>query len=161
MDVKCVFINGDLAKDIYMEQPHIFVQDSSLVCRLQKSLYGLKQAPQAWHAKMESFLLSIGFFRCHVDSNVYIFLLDDSHLILVLYVDDLIITSGSSSIIGRVKSSLHDRFSMIDLGLLHYFLRIEITQSFSGITLVQPKYALDLLSQFHMSDCKAAPTSFM
>jgi hypothetical protein len=58
MDVKNAFIHGDLSQEIYMEQLHDFMQDSSLVCRLKKSLYGLKHAPRAWYAKMESYLLS-------------------------------------------------------------------------------------------------------
>ena len=40
-----------------------FKEDPSLVCMLKKSLYGLKQAPRAWYAKMDAFLLSIGFTR--------------------------------------------------------------------------------------------------
>jgi hypothetical protein len=58
MDMKNSFLHGDLSKEIYMEQPQGFMQDSSLVCRLKKSLYGLKQAPRAWYAKMDSYLLS-------------------------------------------------------------------------------------------------------
>ncbi|MDF3680891.1 reverse transcriptase domain-containing protein, partial [Enterobacter hormaechei] len=54
-------------RSIYMEQPQGFLQDSSLVCHLRKSLYSLKQAPWAWYAKMDSFLLSFGFTRCHFD----------------------------------------------------------------------------------------------
>ncbi len=161
MDVKSTFLNGDLHEEIYMEQPQGFVQGSTMVCRLKKSIYGLKQTPQAWYAKMDSFLLSEGFTRCHSGSNVYILQKDDSHLILVLYVDELIITGSTSSIIACVKTSLQDRFAMIDLGLLHYFLGIEITQSSEGISLSQPKYALDLLSRFHMSDCKPTPTPFL
>eukprot|EP00253_Pinus_taeda_P004964 PITA_04964 len=61
MDVKNAFLHGDLSEEIYMEQPHGFIQDSSLVCRLKKSLYGLKQAPRAWYAKIDSFLLSQNF----------------------------------------------------------------------------------------------------
>ena len=132
-----------------------------MVCRLKKSIYGLKQAPRAWYAKMDSFLLSVGFTRCHSDSNVYILRSDDAHLLLVLYVDDLIITGSTSFIIDSVKTSLQDRFAMTDLGLLHYFLGIEIHQSSAGITLSQPKYALDLLSRFHMSDCKPAHIPFL
>lgn len=82
-------------------------------------------------------------------------------MILVLYVDDLIITGSTASIISKVKSALHDRLAMTDLGLLHYFLRIEISQSPFGIALSQPKYALDLLACFHMADCKPRPTPFL
>jgi len=110
---------------------------------------------------MDSFLLSVGFTRCHSNPNVYILQQDDSLLFLVLYVDDLLITGSSSSTIGAVKTTLHDRFLMTDLGLLHYFLRIEIFQSSSGITITQSKYALDLLLRFHMADCKLALNPFL
>ena len=69
MDVKSALLNGDLHEKIYMEQPQGFVQDSTMVCRLKKSIYGLKQAPWASYAKMDSFLLSARFTRCHSDSN--------------------------------------------------------------------------------------------
>ena len=58
MDVKNSFLHGDLFEEIYMEQPHGFMQDSSLVCRLKKYIYGLKKAPMAWYAKMKSYLFS-------------------------------------------------------------------------------------------------------
>ena len=54
MDVKCVFLNGYLTEEIYMQQPQVFSTNPSLVCRLRKSLYGLKQAPRAWYAKIAS-----------------------------------------------------------------------------------------------------------
>jgi hypothetical protein len=72
MDVKSAFFHGYLKEEIYMEQPLGYVQnDSSLVCRLEKSLYRLKQAPRAWYAKMDKFLIDTGFYRCHYDPNVY------------------------------------------------------------------------------------------
>eukprot|EP00253_Pinus_taeda_P022241 PITA_22241 len=93
MDVKSAFLHGDLHEEIYMEQPIGFIQiDSSLVCRLKKSLYGLKQAPRAWYAKMDSFLLESGFSRCFSDNTVYTKEVGNSLIILVLYVDDLILT---------------------------------------------------------------------
>eukprot|EP00253_Pinus_taeda_P025290 PITA_25290 len=93
MDVKSTFLHGDLHEEIYMEQPHGFIQiDSSLVCQLKKSLYGLKQAPRAWHAKMYSFLLDNGFSRCHSDNTIYTNKVGKSLIILILYVDDLILT---------------------------------------------------------------------
>jgi hypothetical protein len=80
-----------LSKEIYMEKPQGFMQDSYLVCRLKKSLYGLKQALRAWYAKMESYLLSQNFVHCKSDPNVYMLRTNDSLLLLVLYVDDLLI----------------------------------------------------------------------
>jgi hypothetical protein len=112
-----------------MEQPEGYVQDSSLVCRLKKSLYGLKQAPRAWYAKMDSYLISQGFNRCKSDPNVYMLRHTDTLLLIVLYVDDLLIIGSSVYSIAAVKSALHDRFAMTDMGLLHYFLGLEIIQS--------------------------------
>ena len=103
MDVKSAFLHGDLHEEIYMEQPHGFLQDSSLVCQIWRSLYGLKQAPRAWYEKMDSFLLTSQFIRCHSDPTVYIQHHGDDLLILVLYVDDLIITGSSVSMIQSVQ----------------------------------------------------------
>ena len=135
MDVKCAFLHGDMQEEIYMEQPLGFIQDSSLVCKLKKYLYGLKQAPRAWYEKMDSFLLSLGFSHCLSDSNVYILRKDNELLILVLYVDDLILTGSSTILIDKVKFDLQQQFDMADLGLLHYFLGLQVTQSTYGIGL--------------------------
>eukprot|EP00253_Pinus_taeda_P002136 PITA_02136 len=138
MDVKSSFLHGDLHEEIYMEQPIGFIQtDSSLVCRLKKSLYGLKQAPRAWYAKMDSFLLESGFSRCHSDNTVYTKKEGKSLIILVLYVDDLILTGSDPNLINHVKSSLKKKFEMTDLGHLHYFLGLQVLQSKEGIFLSQ------------------------
>ena len=70
MDVKSDFLNGELHEEIYMHNPEGFICYPSLVCRLNKSVYGLKQSPRAWYAKMDNFLLSLGFERCKYDPNV-------------------------------------------------------------------------------------------
>eukprot|EP00253_Pinus_taeda_P034474 PITA_34474 len=153
MDVKSTFLHGDLHEEIYMEQPIWFIQiDSSLVCRLKKSLYGLRQAPWAWYAKMDSFLLESGFSRCHSDNTIYTKKEGKSLIILVLYVDDLILTRSHPNLINHVKSSLKKKFEMTDLGHLHYFLGLQVLQSREGIFLSQCKYACDLLCFFHMED---------
>jgi hypothetical protein len=163
MDVKNAFLHDDLSEEIYMEQPQGFMQDSSLVCRLKKSLYGLKQTPRAWYAKMDSYLLSQNFVRCKSYPNVYMLRTTDSLLLIVLYVDDLLITgcSNSMSTIAAVKRILHDRFLMMDMGPLHLFLGLEISQDALGIKLSRAKYARDLLERFHMIDCKSTPTPFL
>jgi hypothetical protein len=85
----------------------------------------------------------------------------DSLLFLVLCVDDLMIIGCSTSTIATVKRILHDRFLMTDMGPLHFFLGLEISQDASGIKLSQAKYALYLLEKFHMTDCNLALTPFL
>eukprot|EP00253_Pinus_taeda_P018441 PITA_18441 len=130
VDVKSAFLHGDLHEEIYMEQPIGFIKtNSSLVCRLKKSLYGLKQAPRAWYAKIDSFLLESSFSRCHSDNTVFTKKVGKYLLILVLYVDDLILTGSDPNLINHVKSSLKRKFEMTDLGHLHYFLGLQVLQS--------------------------------
>jgi hypothetical protein len=107
---------------------------------------------------MDSYPLSPKFLRCKSDPNVYTPRTNDSLLLLVLYVDDLLITICSTSTIAAVKRILHDRFLMTNMGPLHFFLRIEISQDAYGIKLPQAKYAHDLLEIFHMKDYKSDPT---
>ena len=106
MDVKCAFLNGDITEEIYMQNPQGFATNPSLVCRLKKSLYGPKQAPRAWYAKIDSFLLSPSFVRCNSDPNVYLKLIHDSLKIIVLYVDDLLITGSSKKEISSLKDAI-------------------------------------------------------
>jgi hypothetical protein len=103
------------------------MQNSSFVCRVKKSLYGLKKAPMAWYSKNESYLLSQNFVCCKSNLNVYMLRTVDSLLLLVLYVDDLLITGCSTLAISVVKRILHDRFLMTDMGPLHFFLGLEIS----------------------------------
>ena len=80
--------------NITMKKTECFQEYLSLLCRLKKSLYGLKQAPRAWYGKMDCFFLSIGFVRCKYDPNVYLQHIGDVLQVIVLYVDDLMITSS-------------------------------------------------------------------
>eukprot|EP00253_Pinus_taeda_P006537 PITA_06537 len=97
----------------------------------------------------------IGFIQ--TDSSLKV---GKSLIILVLYVDDLILTGSDPNLINHVKSSLKKKFEMTDLGHLHYFLGLQVLQSKEGISLSQSKYACDLLRHFHMEDCKPAPSPF-
>ena len=111
-----------------MQQPPGFInaESSNLVCKLHKSLYGLKQAPRVWYDKIDAYFLKNGFKRCISDPNLYVHNFGTNILIVVLYVDDLIITSIQLTLIQNLESDLQKQFEMTDLGLLHYFLRLQI-----------------------------------
>eukprot|EP00253_Pinus_taeda_P025978 PITA_25978 len=109
---------------------------------------------------MDSFLLETDFSRCHSDNTVYTKKVGKSPIILVLYVDDLILSGSDPNLINHVKSNLKKKFEMTDLSHLHYFLALQVLQSKEGISLSQSKYVCDLLRHFHMEDYKSAPSPF-
>jgi hypothetical protein len=96
MDVKETFLNSEIEEEVYIEQPKGFVihNEKYHVCRLKKDLYGLKKAPCAWYEKMDGFLMSLGFKKSVADPNLYYHIVGNECLILVLYVDDLFLTSS-------------------------------------------------------------------
>jgi hypothetical protein len=108
---------------------------------------------------MDSFLIATGFSRCHSDPNVYTKKVGSHLIILVLYVDDLILTGSDSKLLNHVKNNLKKKFEMTDLGFLCYFLGLQVLQANEGIFLSQSKYACDL-RHFHMDDCKPTTSPF-
>jgi hypothetical protein len=161
MDVKTTFLNGEIEEEVYIEQPDGSVthEKESHVCRLKKALYGLKQAPCAWYEKINGYLVSLGFNKSVVDPNLYYHIVGDECLILVLHVDDLFLT-GSESRIVECKHALTSEFEM-DLGMMHYFLGLEVWQRTDEIFPVQGKYTVEILKKFGMTDCRSMPTSMV
>ena len=74
LDIKNVFLHGDLAEEVYMEQPPGFIAqgEPGLVCRLRCSLYGLKQSPRAWFDRFSSIVQEFGMLRSMVDHSVFL-----------------------------------------------------------------------------------------
>ena len=85
----------------------------------------MKQAPRAWYGKIDSFLASLGFTKSKADSNLYFKVMNDELVVLLLYVDELFLTSEENLIID-CKRKLAAEFEMKDLGPMHYFLGIEV-----------------------------------
>ncbi|RVW63721.1 Retrovirus-related Pol polyprotein from transposon RE1 [Vitis vinifera] len=144
-----------------MEQPPGFVAqgESGLVCRLCRSLYGLKQSPRAWFSRFSSVVQEFGMLRSTADHSVFYHHNSLGQCIyLVVYVDDIVITGSDQDGIQKLKQHLFTHFQTKDLGKLKYFLGIEITQSSSGVVLSQRKYALDILEETGMLDCKPVDT---
>lgn len=79
-------------------------------------------------------------------------------MFVLIYVDDIIVTSSSKQAIPALLEDLRLHFALKDLGDLHYFLGIEVKKSSDGLMLCQEKYATELLTRVSMKDCKPAPT---
>jgi hypothetical protein len=121
----------------------------SHVCWLKKALCGLKQVRRAWYSRIDGYLQSMGFTKSESDPNLYLIQVGEDPLILVLYVDDLFL-AGVEKLIASCKRDLALEFEMKDIGLMHYFLGLEVWQQPGEIFFGQGKYVVEILRRFEM-----------
>ncbi|XP_019054960.1 PREDICTED: uncharacterized protein LOC109115420 [Nelumbo nucifera] len=143
-----------------MSQPPSFQHPSipDHVYKLHRSLYGLRQAPRAWFTRLHNFLISHDFIESKVDASLFIHHTSCDITLLLIYIDDIIITGSNSTLIEHFINALASEFSIWDLGPLHFFLGLESQPTSDGIILSQSKYALDLLHRARMADAKPCTT---
>jgi ATP-binding cassette subfamily B (MDR/TAP) protein 1 len=131
MDVKSVFLNGELDEDIYMEQPQGFIifGSESLVCRLKKAIYGLKQASCTWNLQLHGVLTGLGFKQTYANAGVYVKSQQegDAPLFVIVYVKDITILGVPLDTIKCLKSDLFECFEMTNLGKIKSYLGMHIT----------------------------------
>ena len=110
LDIKNVFLHGDHAKEVYMEQPSRFVAQGEIgrVYRFRKSLYGLKQSPRAWFSKFSEVIEKFGMQKSKFDHYVFYIHFQAGIISLVVYVDDIIIIMNDTAGISTLKSFLMD-----------------------------------------------------
>uniref|UniRef100_A0A2N9G595 Integrase catalytic domain-containing protein n=1 Tax=Fagus sylvatica TaxID=28930 RepID=A0A2N9G595_FAGSY len=160
LDVKNAFLHGTLKEEVYMAQPQGYVDSSHphYVCKLHKSIYGLKQAPRAWFESFTTQLLHLGFIASTADSSLFIYHHHTVIAYLLLYVDDIVLTSNSTSFLDGLILQLRKVFDIKDLGPLHYFLGLQVSRTTDTLHVTQTKYASDLLVKHQMVASKPAKT---
>lgn len=160
LDFNNAFLNGTLDEVVYMQQPPGFEDQShpNFVCRLNNAIYGLKQAPRAWNHTLTAALLSWGFINSKSDSSLFILRRGQSMLLMLVYVDDVILTGNDTSLICDMISTFDSRFALKDLGSLSCFLGIQVATVSSGIILSQAHYVDALLQRLQFTHLKPAPS---
>jgi hypothetical protein len=160
LDVKNAFLNGYLEEEVYMDIPPGFENKfGSNVCKLNKSLYGLKKSPRAWFEKFTQSMKKQGYIQGHVDHTLFTkFSHNGKVVVLIVYVDDIVLTGDDTVEMARVKEKLAVDFEIKDLGFMRYFLGMEVARSKNGIVVSQQKYIIDLLKETGMSGCRPADT---
>nr|CCI55368.1 PH01B035L11.13 [Phyllostachys edulis] len=158
LDVKNAFLNGVLHEEVYMQSPPVYFVPDGHVCRFRRALYGLKQAPCAWFARFTSVITAVGFTVSSHDPALFVHVSSRGRTLLLLYVNDMLITGDGSSFITYVKKHLSEQFLMTDLGSLTYFLGIEVPSMPEGYYLSQQKYVQDLLDRSGLTDTRTAET---
>jgi hypothetical protein len=152
LDVDNAFLHGFLEEEVYMLQPPGYVDPRypHHICKLEKSLYGLKQAPRAWFARLSSKLQSLGFVPSKADVSLFVYKDKSITIYMLVYVDDIIVVSSTSSAADQLLKQLRSEFPVKDLGSLGYFLGIEVKHVKNGVLLYQQKYVNDLLKRTNM-----------
>jgi len=146
LHVNNAFLHGDLDVKVYIKiPPRFFKQGEHRVYRLNKSLYRLKQASHNWFAKFSSTLLDVDYSQSKVDHSLFTSSKWSSFTTVLVYMDDIIITSNNATLISILKKYLYSYFQIKDLGNLKYFLGVEVARSKQGIYLSERKYVLDIL----------------
>ncbi|KAJ9542022.1 hypothetical protein OSB04_028528 [Centaurea solstitialis] len=158
LDEKTAFLHGELKEEVYVSQPEGFekVGEQGKVYKLEKALYGLRQAPRAWNIKLDGILREMGFQRCLHESAVYTKVSKGEYIIVVVYVHDLFVTGTCHEITSQFKSMMSSKFEISDLGLLTYYLGIEVSQENDCVTIKQASYAVKILKEAGMEECNAA-----
>jgi len=96
----------------------------------------------------------LGFTKSESNANLYHIIVEGNPLIIVLYVDDLLLTSDDQ-LINSCKEDLEREFEM---SLMHYFLGMEVWQKDGEVFMSQGKYANEILRHFHMEKCNPMQT---
>ncbi|KAG2758672.1 hypothetical protein Pcac1_g29215 [Phytophthora cactorum] len=157
LDVVTAFLYGIMKELVFCAVPEGVDLDGDFDClELVKAIYGLKQASRVWNETFDEFVCSIGFQVSAFDPCLYIKVVDDHCVLVLVYVDDVLITGSSPELIARTKTDLKTRFEMTDSSKCVFVLGIELVDGPDGsVTMCQRRYVDDILKRFGMDECKA------
>jgi len=146
MEIRIVFLNDLIEEEVYIEKPHGFEVHGreSHVCGLKKALYVIKQALRAKYTQIDSYMTRLGFSKSDVYLNLYLKVKKNEHVILLLYVDELVFICVKHLII-QSKMELASEFDKKDFGFMHYCLGLEVWQKPGEIFIAQGKYIIKIL----------------
>ncbi len=158
MNVKTVFLYDKILEDVYVVQLTGFEQgvDINQICKLNKALYGLKQSSRIWFETLATFLSFLSYVFLNAEFNVFM----KNDIMIVIYVNNLILTRLDFAAIFWLKNALNERFEMSDLDLCIYYLGMMIFRNrrLRQLILNQSIYVEQMLRDHGMWDCKSLIT---
>ena len=159
MDVKSAYLNANLEEELYLDVPDGLdvgnhAEHDKFVLKLNKSQNGLKQSGRNWNAVFHSFICSLASQQSLADPCMYSKYANNALVVIIIFVDDVLISSNDEQAVNDVKCALSNPFKMKDLGCLSYFLGIDFLFSDGCIEMHQARCIEKVLERFNMSDCK-------
>lgn len=112
LDINNTFLHGYVEEEIYTKPPLGYIdRNEGKFCKLHKSLYGLKQASRQWNIQLKNFLLKRGFVQLKRDYSLFCRQDKEKMCIVLVYVDDLLISGDNEAYICTLKQDLHTEFT--------------------------------------------------
>ncbi|XP_056690349.1 uncharacterized mitochondrial protein AtMg00810-like [Spinacia oleracea] len=161
LDINNAFLHGYLDEEVYLKPPKGYNKaPDRKVCKLRRALYGLKQASRQWNIELTKFLKKRSFSQSFRDYSMFCREQNGKMCIVLVYVDDLLITENDEEYIQRLKIELDREFTVKDLGEMRYFLGLEVSRTEKGTLLNQRKYVSDILQFTGLLKCKPVSCPF-
>lgn len=154
IDICSAFLHSKIEEDIYIYLPEGH-KESRKIGKLNKAIYGLKKAPKYWYNTFNNFLTGKGFVRSKTDMCLYTNITGLNKTYLLLYVDDILVTSSDTKYISYLKTEMAACFKTKDLGLVSQYLGVKIIHGDGYISMDQSVYLTEVLNKFNMLDCKS------
>lgn len=155
-DAKTAFLNGELEEEIYMRQPPGFIKEGEekRVCLLRKSIYGLKQSARVWNKTLHDVIIGTNLKQSAADHCLYTFHGKNAIIYILVYVDDIIITSDSEQYIKNFETLLNRYFKIENLGEVTNYLSIKVTRNKNYFMLDQESYINKVAEKFGLTNSK-------
>ena len=150
IDIKTAFLYGEIDEEIYLKLP------DGNIHLLERALYGLKQAGRQWYHRFNNSLENFGLKRLNGDPCCYHMRNETDTLIVMIHVDDAIITGTHPATISSLKTALRKEYKLKDMGPIKHCLGWEITRDRQRriLTISQRQYIVDLLNTYHVKSTK-------
>nr|GEV29339.1 hypothetical protein [Tanacetum cinerariifolium] len=160
MNVKSAFLYETIEEEVYVCQPPGFEDPDypDKVYKVVKALYGLHQSPRAWYETLTNYLLENGFQKGKIDQTLFIKKQKGDILLVQVYVDDIIFGSTNKDLCKAFEKLMKDKFQMISMGELTFFLGLQVKQKQDGIFISQDKFVAEILRKFGLTNGKSAST---
>ncbi|RDY09459.1 hypothetical protein CR513_06171, partial [Mucuna pruriens] len=140
--VKSTFLNGYLEKNVYEK-----------VLKLKNVLYGLKGAPREWNNHIDKYFQDNELVRCQHEYGLFIKKIDNDDILLIcLYLDNLISISNNTNLFEDIKKTMSCEFEKTNIGLVSYYLGLEVNQMNNVIFVSRESYTKKMLEKFKMFD---------
>ncbi len=160
-DFPNAYVNADIDEDIYVCQPKGMESKdgNEYVCKLKKALYGCPVSGKRWNETLTRTILSLGYRQSVIDHCLFFKEENGSQDLMVLYVDDILVTSSK----GECRSNdmldeLGNVFDIKKLGRARHVLGLGIHRQINGISLEQGAYIESILEEAKYTDAKTRGT---